>query len=199
MTLAEEDFDAAYFGDVESDLIRKCGYLDYLALKTNHIQKEIYEKFILAHAFRPDDKILELGAAVGFFGKIAGINGLNVKCVDVSQWCYDHRLHSDFEKASAFQYLKTLGSKSYDYIISFGFLECLDDAKLQALIILMNRVAKKQIHCLYGIGNPKYYNLKTVPQWKSFFDDSVTIEMEGEYDSKIMVQVKKEIQVNEAR
>lgn len=200
MTLSEESFDAAYFGDVESDLIRKSGYLDYLATKTNYIQKGIYEKFISNHGPKPENKILELGAGVGYFGKIARMNGLNVKCVDISQWCYDHRLHPDFVKASAFKYLKTLGSKSYDYIISFGFLECLDDAKLQALIILMNRVAKKQIHCLYDLGNPKYYNSKTIPQWKSFFDDSATIVMQGDYNSKIMVQVKKEkqTQVNEA-
>ena len=191
MTLAEESFDAAYFGDPECDLIRKCGYLDYLTLKTNHIQKEIYEKFLLAHAFRPDDKILELGAAVGFFGKVAGMNGLNVKCVDVSQWCYDHRIHTDFVKASAFKYLKTLGSKSYDYIISFGFLECLDDVKLQDLIVLMNHVAKKQIHCLYDMGPPKYYNCKTIEEWKSFFDDSATIMLMGDYNSKIMIMERK--------
>ena len=193
MTLAEESYDAAYFGDVESDLIRKSGYLDYLALKTNYIQGKIYEKFISTHGFKPEDKMLELGAGVGYFGKIAWINGLNVKCVDVSQWCYDRKMHHDFVKASVFQYLKTLKNKSYDYIISFGLLECFDDAKLQALIILMNRVAKKQIHCMYGIGDPKWYNLKTIPQWKSFFDDTTTIEMEEEleHQSRASYQVKR--------
>lgn len=169
-------FDAAYFGAVESDLKRKSGYSNYLEQQTSWIQKEFYEKFIVSHDFKPGDKILELGAAIGYFGKIAGINGLNVECVDVSQWCYDNRLHPSFTKADVITYLGTLEDKSYDYIISFGFLECFDDTRLQALIILMNQVAKKQIHRVYRKGNSKWYNIKTIPQWKSFFDDSATIE-----------------------
>lgn len=176
MVLKTEEFDAAYFGDVESDLKRKSGYSNYLELQTNWIQKERYEKFIASHDFKPGDKILELGAAIGYFGKIARVNGLTVKCVDVSQWCYDNRLHPDFEKADALEFLKTLERKSFDYIISFGFLESFDDVQLRALIILMNQIAKKQIHRIYEEGNPKWYNIKTIEKWKSFFDDSAIIE-----------------------
>ena len=176
MVLSKEDFDDAYFGDVESDLKRKSGYSNYLEQHTNYIQKRIYEKFIVAHDFKPGDKILELGAAVGYFGKIARVNGLNVKCVDVSQWCYDNRMHPDFEKADALEFLPGVQDKFYDYIISFGFLECFADTKLQALIILMNQVAKKQIHVIYKEGKSQWYNIKTISQWKSFFDDSAIIE-----------------------
>ncbi len=174
--LTRLQYDAAYFGAVESDLKRKSGYSNYLEQHANYIAKRNYEKFIATHDFKPGDKILELGAAVGYFGKIARVNGLNVKCVDISQWCYDKRLHPDFEKADALEFLLSVQDKSYDYIISFGFLECFNDTKLQALIILMNQVAKKQIHCIYGEGNSTWYNIKTIPQWKSFFDESAIIE-----------------------
>lgn len=176
MVLKTEDFDAAYFGDVESDLKRKSGYSNYLEGQTNYLQKRLYEKFIASYNFKSGDKILELGAAVGYFGKIARVNGLNVKCVDVSSWCYENRLHPDFEKADALEFLPGVQDKFYDYIISFGFLESFDDVKLQALIILMNRVAKKQIHYIYEEGNPEWYNIKTNSQWQTFFDDSTIIE-----------------------
>lgn len=176
MVLNAEDYDAAYFGYIESDLKRKSGYSNYLELQTNYIAKRNYEKFIASHNFKAKDKILELGAAVGYFGKIARVNGLNVKCVDVSQWCYDNRMHPDFEKADAFEFLPGVQDKSFDYIISFGFLECFADTKLQALVILMNQVAKKQIHVIYKEGKSQWYNIKTISQWKSFFDDSAIIE-----------------------
>lgn len=170
--LQEKDFDDVYFG------ARKPHYSNYLDHINQALVKKRFTDFLDKHQFLTTDKLLELGAGIGMFGKIAGEKGLDVTCVDVSQWCLDNKVHDKFVNASALAYLKTLEDKSFDYIVSFGFLECLSDQDIATLRAEMNRVGKKEIHGLYPSAG-KDYNLKTLEKWQELFGDTAVVEKYG--------------------
>jgi len=167
-------FDDAYYGAVESDLKRKSGYSNYI----EYITSDFYNRTVIKPFFKKFDfagkTVLELGAGIGVLGK-ASKRGNTWLCLDASQYCYDNRVHNTFKMNDALEFLTTEGDNTYDYIISFGFLESIDDTKLLDLIKQMNRVAKKQIHGVYNEGNPEYYNIKTTEKWQALFGDTVTV------------------------
>lgn len=172
LSLKRIEYDDVYFGE------RKSHYSNYLESSQNSLQKAFIEKFIKKNNFGPDDKILELGAGIGFFGKIAQAKGLKFwYCIDWSKWCKANQVYGIVDQ-DAIKYLKELLDDSFDYIVSFGFLECCDDGYLAKLIPEMKRVGKKQIHGMYLSGNESY-NIKTLEEWQSLFDDSVIIENYG--------------------
>ena len=164
-------FNETYF------MARRDGYSNYLEHAQSWIQKEFYEKFIKRHQFKPTDRILELGAGIGYFGKIGGVNGLDILCTDDAQWCYDNKVYGQFLKREALEFMWTEGSDAYDYIVSFGFLECLNDDQLSNLIDGMKRVGKNQIHCVHLKGNS--INVKTMGEWQALFGASAVIEKNG--------------------
>jgi len=80
----------------------KGAYSDYFEQAQTWIKKEFYKKFIDRHQFKPSDRILELGAGIGYFGKIGGANGLDILCIDDAQWCYDNKVYGQFLKRNEF-------------------------------------------------------------------------------------------------
>ena len=181
MVLNLNQYDAAYFGDIESDLKRKSGYSNYLELHTNYIAKRNIKKFLIRHAIPKNAKVLELGAAVGFMGKVATQEGYtNWMCVDVSSWCKKHKVFPVTQQ-NALSYLRAQANNSFDYIITRALIECIPANQLQNYAIEAKRVAKKQIHTTYIESNTRYYIVKTLPEWTSDFHNDPDIIIEDYY------------------
>lgn len=65
---------------------------------------------------------------------------------------------------------------SWDAIISRGFLDCLTDTELTAIIPAMNKTCKfTQIHGVDPNDNPEWYNQKTLTQWQALPWEAGTI------------------------
>lgn len=158
--LTSKDFSPAYFGDIEESrgLRHDAGYTNYLELETNYIAERNIKKFFTRHNIPKTVRVLELGSAVGFMGKIAKQEGhTDWVCVDWSNWCKRHEVYPVIEQ-DALTFLTSQDDNSFDYIISKAFLECFNDDALKILKIEMDRVGKNQIHYLYKEPNPLYYN-----------------------------------------
>lgn len=173
MVLKKIEYDAAYFGDTESDLRRKSGYSNYLELETDWIAEKKWKDFIARHNLKPTDKILELGGAVGHFAKVAREQGLNVVCIDWSQWSFDNKVIPDLIQEDALTYLQTQPDNSFDVVVSFTFLDCIPTDKLSLFSQEIKRVATKQFHQLYERRNPSYYNSHELKYWQSLFSKGV--------------------------
>ena len=70
------------------------------------------------------------------------------------------RLHEETKiiQQDALSFLNNQPKNSFDYIVSFAFLECFSNDDLKFLKLQMDRVAKKQIHYCFKDPNPIYYN-----------------------------------------
>jgi len=179
MTLKQNEYNESYFGDPNSPLKHKAGYSNYLELQTNWVQRERIKKFLIRHNIPKNSKILELGAAVGFMGKIATEEGYkNWTCVDFSLWCKKNELSPIIEQ-DALSYLQSQPDNSFDVIVSFALLECLSNPSLVTLYQQMRRVGIKQIHQTFEESNSKFYNIKTLADWKSLLSQDTVIEFYG--------------------
>lgn len=173
MVLTQSQYDAAYFDDREESngLKHSAGYTEYLKFQTDHVRKAKILDFLNKHKIPKDATILELGAAVGFAGLIAKEQGYkNWTCLDWSDYCKKHEVYPII-KQDALTWLKTLDDNSYDYIISFAFLECCNNDGLTNCKTEMDRVAVKQIHQCHERPNPLYYNTEvksTIPGVERF-------------------------------
>lgn len=193
MVLNRNKYNAAYFGDItESDGLRHvAGYSNYLEQIRNSIHKKRIEDFIKKHNIQVRDKVLELGAGIGYYCEIALAKGIEWNCLDVSQWCYDHaklETQSRFILQDAVTYLPTLVDNSYDYIVSFGFIECFEDSIIRTIIPILNRVAIKQIHSFYKKEPNQYYNIKSLTEWKSFaWKTGTVLELVSKSNEQVIV------------
>ena len=155
MVLDRLDYNAAYFGDdsERNGSRHDAGYSDYLDI--------VKEKPYLRRANRVfstvSGKILELGCGIGTYAKIAKDAGFNWTALDFSDWCYRHR-ETRIIKQDALSYLKAQRDNSFDYIVSWGFIECLSDEELRIMKTEMDRVATNQMHLSYKNPNSLYYN-----------------------------------------
>jgi len=173
--LTREEYDDAYFGDPRSDLKRKSGYGDYLRQLDNLTEKK-WKDFITEHNLKSTDKILELGGGVGSFTKVAREQGLDVTCVDWSKWCLDNKLISNLIHEDALTYLKSQPDNSFDVVVSFYFLDCIQKDQLLLLSQEIKRVSTKQIHHLYPNPNPRFYNVQNLSYWQSMGFQNVIIK-----------------------
>lgn len=155
MVLTIDKYDAAYFGDVitSGGLRHEAGYSNYLEI--------VKEKPYLKRADRAfnavSGKILELGCGVGTYAKEALNRGLDWTALDSSNWCKRHEVTKIIEQ-DALTYLRSQANNSFDYIVSFGFIECFDNGGLEALKTEMDGVGRNQLHYTYKKPNPLYYN-----------------------------------------
>ena len=178
MTLTREQYDDAYFGDPKSDLKRRSGYAYYLK-QIDYEGEKKWKDFIVEHNLKSTDKILELAGGVGHFAKVAREQGLDVTCVDWSQWCYDNKLISDLIHEDALTYLKSQPDNSFDVVVSFYFLDCIQKDQLLLLSQEIKRVSTKQIHQIYSRRNENYYNVQDLTYWQSLFSQNVIVIYRG--------------------
>ncbi len=172
--LSRKQYDDAYFGDPKSDLRRRSGYSDYLyQVDIDFCNK--WKDFIVEHELKSTGKILELAGGVGYFAKLAREDGLDVTCVDWSQWCYDNKLISDLINEDALTYLKSQKDNSFDVVVSFFFLDCIAKKQIPLISKEIKRVAKKQIHWIYPRRNADYYNVQDLEYWQKLFSKNVII------------------------
>lgn len=127
--------------------------------------------------------MLELGAAIGFMGKIATEEGYtDWTCVDWSAWAKANEVYPVTEQ-DALSYLQAQADNSFDYVISRALLECVDAKDLDTLITECNRVAtSKQIHTTYNEAPAQYYNIKSLPDWATDFLNDPDIIIENYYE-----------------
>jgi len=180
MVLQRNKYDAAYFGDViESGGTRHdAGYTNYLELHTNWKQKLQIQKFLTRHNIPKTSKILELGAGVGFMGKIATEEGYtDWTCVDWSNWAKRHEVYPVTEE-DGLVFLQAQTDNAFDYIVSRAFLECIPSNQLQNYATEGKRVATNHIHTTFLSANTQYYEIKTIPDWATDFlnDPNIIIE-----------------------
>lgn len=179
MTLTREQYDDAYFGDPKSDLNRRSGYSDYLRTQTDSYTAKKWKDFIVKHNLKPTDKILELAGGIGHFTKVAREQGLDVTCVDWSQWCFDNKIIPDLIHEDALTYLKSQPDNSFDVVVSFFFLDCIQKDQIELLSKEIKRVTTKQIHQIYPRRNADYYNVQNLSYWQSLFSQDVIVMYKG--------------------
>lgn len=170
MTLKQLDYDEAYFMQNSKNVDRphKAGYTNYFELQTNYIAERNIKAFLKRHNIPKNAKILELGAAVGFMGKVATEEGYtNWTCVDWSSWCKQNEVYPVIEQ-DVLSYLRAQADNSFDYIISRLLIECIPTNKLQNHAVEAKRVASKHIHAV-SLQTNQYYNIKTLPEWTDDF------------------------------
>lgn len=155
MVLNNSEYNAAYYGDVKESggLRHDAGYSNYLEI----IKEKAYLKRSEDVLNKVSGKILELGCGVGTYAKLAREKGLDWTAIDFSEWCKRHE-ETQIIKAEAESFLLSQADNSFDYIVSFAFIECLKDDDLRVMQIQMDRVGIKQIHSTYKNPNPLYYN-----------------------------------------
>jgi len=113
--LNRNKYGAPYFGDViESGGLRHdAGYSDYLGFAIGWKERLIIQKFLTRHNIPKNVRILELGASIGFMGKVATEEGYtNWTCVDWSDWCKRHEVFTIIEE-DALVYLNSIPDNSY--------------------------------------------------------------------------------------
>ena len=187
MVIAKTDYDRAYFGD-DPDIRRVSGYTEYKRwLRTADIRdannnlvfqstgeffKDLLLRFKNLQGIATNAKVLELGCAKGFMVEDARAAGIDWRGVDASPWAMSQCAPAILPfvvNADALTYLLTQGTNAYDYIVSFRFIECIDDLEMPALVTAMNKVGRKQVHVIDEACNPQYYNAKTLEDWKAQF------------------------------
>lgn len=179
MTLTRNEYDGAYFGDPNFDLKHRAGYTNYKAQCSQSHHERKLKQFLESHNIPKDAKVLELGAGTGYLGKIARENGYDHWiCVDWSQWCQDNKVFPELINQDAIEYLQLQQNKSFDYIISRGFIECFTATELITLANECLRVGKKQIHSTFLEVNSNYYTVKDLENWKTLFGniDDIIVE-----------------------
>ncbi len=179
-TLERTVYDAAYFGDPNSDTKHRAGYSNYIEQsEQSHHQKKL-NKFLNDHEIPKNAKVLELGAATGYLGKLATVNGYtNWTCVDWSQWCQDNKVYNSLINQDAIEFLESQSNKSFDYIISRGLIECFTDIELVTFAKECLRVGKKQIHTTFETPNTQYYTIKNLDNWKTVLGNNPNITVEN--------------------
>lgn len=186
MVLTTDQYDAAYFGDtIESGGLRHtAGYTNYL----EQVQKTSFNennpgKLFNARAERmkklleteglEEASIIELGGGPGDLAEVMLEDNFDWTVVDVSPWCQAHSSPfippENFILQDAQSYLEAQNNNSIDGIVSARFLDCLDDAQVQALLDEVSRVTRKQIHFVTEQANPLFYNQRTLEQWRDGF------------------------------
>ena len=155
MVLKLSDYNAAYFGDIkESGGSRHdAGYSEYLDI----VKEKPYLKRCERVLNVVSGRILELGCGIGTYARIARSRGLDWTAIDSSDWCKRHEV-TNIIKTDALSYLKSQSDNSFDYVVSFAFIECLGDTELRIIKKEMDRVGIKQLHYSYENPNPTYYN-----------------------------------------
>ena len=112
--------------------------------------------------------VLEIGCAKGFLVegmRSIGINGFGINVSPYAIGQANPSIAAYLEVADARIKVPTYARNQWDYIITRWFLSCMSDADLTALIPELNRVARNQIHIVYPLIRPDYYNAKTLAQW----------------------------------
>lgn len=199
MVLNIEDYDAAYFGDVEESdgLKHEAGYTDYLfqVTRKDRFDEEKKDQPYNARIKKLIDKVsdkdfsdltvLDIGGAIGpysEYGKSLGIKSWTV--MDVSDWARRHVLDGvdRFVLGDARTEIVNLKKDQYDVIFSSQFLDCMPESDIELFIKEMNRVSKyRQVHIITESANEKYYNSKTLKEWSKYPFESGTILIS--YDS----------------
>ncbi len=159
MVLNINQYDAGYYGDVESDLKRKSGYSNYLEQQSQALIQKRLQTFLDRYNIPKNAKILELGAGCGHLAKLARENGYtNWIAVDWSAWCQANKVFDSLIKQDALSYLQTQPDNSFDYIISRALVECFSANDLVKFLDECSRVGTNQIHDTFPDPNPNYYN-----------------------------------------
>lgn len=170
MVLNQSEYNEIYFKKTVIDNIEQnhvAGYTNYIRQHTDWIEKRTIQRFLKRHNIPKTAKILELGAAVGFMGKIATEEGYtNWTCVDWSAWCKANEVYPIIEQP-ALTFLKAQADNSFDYIISRSFLECFANNDISKLVAHFARVTLKQIHTTNLNARSDYYTIKTQTNWES--------------------------------
>ena len=118
-------------------------------------------------------KVIELGCAYGSMVRYMRQMGADAYGLDLS-WPISQgiamwpELQPYLIVADARIWVPAQAKNSWDAIISRGFLDCLSDAELAALIPEMNRVCKfQQVHVIDQTDDPEFYNQKTLAEWQA--------------------------------
>jgi 2-polyprenyl-3-methyl-5-hydroxy-6-metoxy-1,4-benzoquinol methylase len=190
VVIAKTDYDDAYFG-FANGLHRDSGYHDYTAERRYNIVQDIRDgsnallkqgtgnfyldklQWLISKTESLSNKsILELGCALGYMGEAALSLSLNWTGVDIYANAKAHAptsVQSKLIVSDALAYLLTQGVNAFDFVVSFRFIECIDDLEMPALVTAMNKVGRKQIHIIDEAPNSEFYNAKTLEEWKSTF------------------------------
>lgn len=190
MVLAQEEFDQSYFDGETTRMRHNAGYSHYQRWFRHdgpRSQGEFWADFAasLVRKFNlTGQKVLELGCAKGFVVEDLRALGVDAYGCDVSAYAISRATESVqpyLLQGDARKVLQRFPADEFDYIISRGFLECVDPSALPALIVEMNRVAHRQIHFIHTEINPEFYVQQSLDVWANYTwkQGTVIIAIEG--------------------
>lgn len=185
LALTTDEYDAAYFGDTDESggLKHIAGYSNYLE-KANeksrfdtgnegnpyNIKRENLKKTLETLGLE-NTSITQLGGGCGHLGAEMIEEGFTWHVVDVSNWCFRHKVIPDenFTEQEALPFLQAQGNNSLGAILTTRFMVVLATADIQPLIDEMRRTTREQVHFIDEQANPEFYQQRTLEQWRDDF------------------------------
>lgn len=194
LPLASE-YDASYFDGRLQPTRRNAGYSLYRRWERDgsELFTDIAQGW-LNHLTLPNQKVLEVGCAKDFIVENLVDNGVDAYGLDVSDWCINTcnqagtdqaatirrpDLASRFFLGNALDPVNGLGQfrrNEFDVVISFRFLECIEDADMPTLVSELNRITRGvQVHMIDVFpseteGGGRFYTNRTPRQWLDDFN-----------------------------
>lgn len=159
MALKREHYDARYFDGRNQDYQHTAGYGLYIDRNFQNTAQWWVDNCKLK-----GKSVLEVGCAKGFL--VGHLRDLGVEAYGMD-WS-EYALSCAHASVKEFLLLgdATQGiSGKYDWIISTGFLVCVDPRKMKKMIEGFNKAAKKQAHQINLSPNEKFYVKKPLEWW----------------------------------
>jgi len=152
-----------------------------------HFEKiAIYIRDVL----KPRRGVIDFGGGQGYIGKYLDQMGINNVCVDISQYCLENKVCTNFA-----QTLNQINFNNYDWLITWGGVWCcIDRTIFDDLIALVNTFKGEQLHlicCDNSMSAPHYkrqgyilnsheFYMKTLPDANLVCWDHMTV-LQGSY------------------
>jgi len=195
MVLNTSDYNEDYFNGRQTGTRYLWGYADIKANsqlnrfdegdegnKYNSNLKKTFSRF-KGNPVLANYDVLDIGGATGnasiYLKNQVGIKSYTILDLNIDGWLEANKVDTvdNFITGDARIALADKGlfkKNSYDMLLTYQFLECIDDADLHDLIKQMNRVTKSvQVHF---VSDPSFidhvptrslYNFKTLEEWKA--------------------------------
>lgn len=181
--LQPSEYDASYFDGNSQPLRHNAGYSKYKRWYRNEGENSLGEFWKdkaahwANHLVLAGKSVLDVGCAKGFLVEDLVDMGVDAYGIDVSSYAIETAedsaklrrpdLADRFYVGDVRTALSQFSRNQFDVLLSFRFLECIDETDLANLIDDMNRISKLQIHVIDEQANDLYYIKQPISWWVS--------------------------------
>jgi len=196
MVLDLNEYDASYFDGARQRVSHNAGYSIYERVRrfdgpasTGELWQD-RARDLIARFDLVGKRVMDLGCAKGFVVEDLRSLGVDAYGCDVSGYAISqssvlirpYLLHGEAQVV-----LREFPDNQFDFITSRGFIECVDPTRLPALIVEINRTAKKQAHFIHTDINLNFYTRLPLDEWARYGwkSGTVLIGIEGSIERVI--------------